>query len=184
MIKEFGLVDIAKAFPQVFIDLKYATPDNISGRAIYSRPICLLHSDAAQALHKSIKIAELAGLKLLILDAYRPQKAQEILWKACPNQDYVVPTSLGSNHTRGTAIDVTLIDIDGQIINMGTDFDDMDEKSHPFHPEISVECQRNRLLLNAIMIGGGFVGITTEWWHFELPLSVNYPLIEDVFTCN
>jgi D-alanyl-D-alanine dipeptidase len=33
------------------------------------------------------------------------------------------------------------------------------------------------------MFGGGFIGIKTEWWHFELPEAAGYPLIEDVFTC-
>jgi zinc D-Ala-D-Ala dipeptidase len=46
-----------------------------------------------------------------------------------------------------------------------------------------VQAQRNRLLLNAIMLGGGFTGIATEWWHFELPDAGRYPLIEGLFGC-
>lgn len=57
-----------------------------------------------------------------------------MLWNACPNQDYVVPIALGSNHSRGTAIDVTLIDENGQPLDMGTAFDEMDDLSHPYHP--------------------------------------------------
>jgi D-alanyl-D-alanine dipeptidase len=45
------------------------------------------------------------------------------------------------------------------------------------------EAQRNRLLLNGIMFGGGFVGISSEWWHFELPRAAGYPLLDDRFAC-
>nr|WP_240751376.1 M15 family metallopeptidase [Escherichia coli] len=31
--------------------------------------------------------------------------------------------------------------------------------------------------------GGGFVGIPSEWWHFELPQAASYPLLADQFTC-
>lgn len=183
MMQETELVDIAVAFPALTIDLKYATADNITGQPIYSVARCLLHPDAVVALEKSIAIASVAGFTLLVLDAYRPQKAQELLWHACPDQNYVVPLSQGSNHSRGTAIDVTLIDADGHILDMGTGFDEMQALSHPYHPDVPLAAQRNRLLLNAVMFGGGFTGIATEWWHFELPEAARYPLISDVFTC-
>lgn len=178
-----NLTDIAEAFPQLAIDLKYATADNLTGHPIYRDARCLLHEDAAKALAKSIHIASVAGYKLLILDAYRPPTAQAMLWQACPNPDYVVPLSRGSNHSRGTALDVTLIDEHGVIVDMGTGFDEMSEYSHPYHPAVAVQAQRNRLMLNAIMLGGGFTGIANEWWHFELPDSESYLLIDGVFGC-
>lgn len=183
MNQDNKLVDIAATFPQLTIDLKYATADNITGSPIYSVSRCLLHEDASAALARSMEIAELAGFRLLVLDAYRPQQAQALLWQACPDQDYVVPLSQGSNHSRGTAVDVTLIDGAGDIVEMGTGFDEMNEHSHPYHPAVPQAAQRNRLLLNAIMFGGGFVGISTEWWHFELPQAADYPLLDDVFSC-
>ncbi|PTA89030.1 D-alanyl-D-alanine dipeptidase [Kosakonia sp. H7A] len=183
MIQDTSLVDLAERFPQLNIDMKYATTDNITGQQIYSVACCLLHSDAAKALEKSIEIARVAGFTLKVLDAYRPQKAQAMLWRACPDQDYVVPLSQGSNHSRGTAIDVTLIDADGNVLDMGTGFDEMNVLSHPYHPGLATPFQHNRLLLNAVMLGGGFCGIATEWWHFELPGAAAYPLIDDVFAC-
>jgi D-alanyl-D-alanine dipeptidase len=41
---------------------------------------------------------------------------------------------------------------------MGAGFDEMHDRSHPYHPSVPPHAQRNRLLLNAIMFGGGFVG--------------------------
>lgn len=177
------LTDVATALPQVKIDMKYATADNITGRPIYREHRCLLHPDAAAALARSVHIAALAGLTLLVYDAYRPQKAQLNLWLACPDPDYVVPVSQGSHHCRGTAVDVTLIDSNDEILDMGAGFDEMNPRSHPFHPAVPAAAQRNRLLLNAIMFGGGFKGIATEWWHFELPDSAAYPLLQDRFDC-
>lgn len=183
MMQQSQLVDIAAQHPTLAIDLKYATADNITGQPIYSEARCLLHPAAAEALAKSIEIARLAGLALQVLDAYRPQKAQEYLWQACPDPAYVVPVNIGSNHSRGTAIDVTLLDRQGNALDMGTGFDEMDVRSHPYHPDVASDAQRNRLLLNAIMFGGGFVGISSEWWHFELPDAATYPLLHDVFSC-
>lgn len=105
MPPESELIDVAKTFPALHIDLKYATSDNITGRPIYQEALCLLHTDAATALAKAISIAALAGLKLVVYDAYRPQEAQAQLWDACPNPEYVVDVAIGSNHSRGTAID-------------------------------------------------------------------------------
>ncbi len=79
---ESELIDVAKTFPTLHIDLKYATADNITGRPIYQEALCLLHTDAATALAKAISIATLAGLKLVVYDAYRPQQAQAQLWEA------------------------------------------------------------------------------------------------------
>ncbi|MBS6058389.1 MAG: D-alanyl-D-alanine dipeptidase [Mixta calida] len=183
MTQEAELVDLADLFPQLEIDLKYATPDNITGYAIYQEARCLLHPDAAKALARSVMVARLAGLTLVVYDAYRPQLAQQHLWLACPDPQYVVAVSLGSNHSRGTAIDVTLRDEAGHILDMGAGFDEMHPRSHLWNPEVPPAAQRNRLLLNAIMQAGGFVGINSEWWHFELPDSVHYPLLTDRFSC-
>lgn len=118
MPEECQLVDVAKTFPSLHIDLKYATADNITGRPIYQEARCLLHTDAVTALAKAISIATLAGLKLVVYDAYRPQQAQAQLWDACPDPEYVVDVATGSNHSRGTAIDVTLMDEHNTVLDM------------------------------------------------------------------
>lgn len=177
------LVDLSVIFPSLHIDLKYATADNITGAPIYREARCLLHTEAVTALAKSISIAQLAGLKLVVYDAYRPQQAQAILWNACPDPQYVVDVAIGSNHSRGTAIDVTLMDDRDHLLDMGAGFDEMHDRSHAWHPSVPPAAQRNRLLLNAIMFGGGFVGINSEWWHFELPDAARYPLLDDQIDC-
>ena len=139
---ESELINVAKTFPTLHIDLKYATADNITGRPIYREAQCLLHTDAATALAKAISIATLAGLKLVVYDAYRPQQAQAQLWEACPNPEYVVDVAIGSNHSRGTAIDVTLMDEHNVVLDMGAGFDEMHDRSHPYHPSVPPHAQR------------------------------------------
>ena len=177
------LVDLSVIFPSLHIDLKYATADNITGAPIYREARCLLHTEAVTALAKCISIAQLAGLSLVVYDAYRAQQAPAILWNACPDPQYVVDVAIGSNHSRGTAIDVTLMDDRGHLLDMGAGFDEMHDRSHAWHPSVPPAAQRNRLLLNAIMFGGGFVGINSEWWHFELPDAARYPLLDDQIDC-
>lgn len=183
MNDDISLVDIAASLPQVRFDLKYATADNLTGQPIYCESLCLLHPDAAQALQKSADIAALAGFTLLIFDAYRPQQAQRCLWQALPDPRYVRDPNGGSHHSRGVAVDVTLLDERGEALDMGSAFDEMTPLSHPYNADLPVAVQRRRLLLNAIMQGGGFQGIDTEWWHFELPHAERYPLLTDRFAC-
>lgn len=177
------LMDLAEVFPGLSIELKYAGADNLTGQPIYRESRCLLHPDAVRGLTRCLHAARLAGLSLKVFDAYRPQQAQALLWLACPDPQYVTSTHTGSHHSRGVAIDVTLLDAGGAALDMGTGFDEMSERSHPFYPDFPPEVQRNRLLLNAVMAAGGFCGIASEWWHFELPNAGDYPLLADRFGC-
>ncbi len=177
------LIDLPTTYPQLLFDIKYATHDNLSGKPIYCEPYCLLHRDAVPAIGKCIELAALCGYRLRVFDAYRPEKAQNRLWQALPDATYVVAPTQGSNHTRGTAIDLTLVDSEGNDLDMGSAFDEMGNIAHPFTPGVNENAQRNRLILHAIMTAAGFVGIESEWWHFELPQSLGYPLIPAGFDC-
>jgi D-alanyl-D-alanine dipeptidase len=85
----------------------------------------------------------------------------------------------GSNHSRGTAIDLTLLDASGSELDMGTGFDAMTIESEHFHPGLPEHVQRHRLLLLGIMHAAGFAHIKSEWWHYELPGSRALPLIDN-----
>ena len=173
------LVEIDAQALQVEIDLIYAGADNLAGKPIYQDPRCLLHVDAERRLRLASRLARQAGYRLRVFDAYRPPYAQLLLWQALPNPEYVRDPGLGSHHSRGVAVDLTLIDDDGQPLDMGTGFDDMREQSHQFFPDLPPAIQRNRLLLLGIMLAAGFRHIDSEWWHYELPEAEDYPLIDD-----
>ncbi|KAA0942659.1 D-alanyl-D-alanine dipeptidase [Pseudomonas sp. ANT_H14] len=173
------LIEIDPQAYGVQIDMIYASADNLTGTVIYRNNRCLLHNEAAACLHKASRAARQAGLTLRLYDAYRPAYAQQLLWQALPNPDYVRDPHLGSHHTRGVAVDLTLIDEHGEPLDMGTAFDAMEAKSHPFYADLPPQVQRNRLLLLGIMLSAGFQSIDTEWWHYELPGAEQYPLIEE-----
>jgi len=162
------------------IDLRYATPDNFVGRDLYSPLDCAwLHAEAAAAIERVV--AWLAqrrpDCKLVILDALRPHRVQEQLWDALADTGlrmYLADPVRGSIHSYGMAVDVTIRDGAGQELDMGTGFDDMTELSHPALEKemlaagrLSAAQAANRQLLRDAMFQAGFVGINSEWWHFD-----------------
>jgi len=174
------LVDIAPPDYPVDVKLAYATADNFACLPVYApQTRCALHAQAAACLRRAALAARRAGLTLRILDAYRPPAAQAVFWQLCPDPRYIADPAVGSNHTRGVAVDATLLDAQGQALDMGTGFDDMREQSHHDRDDLPAPVQRNRSLLLGIMLQAGFVSLPTEWWHYELPDASRYPLLDD-----
>jgi len=164
----------------IAVDLRYAGPNNFVGRDLYSPFDCAwLHVEAAAALETAVAwLTEHApGHTLLVLDALRPQRVQQQLWDALAGtglQMYLANPARGSIHSYGMALDVTILDPQGRELDMGTGFDDMTQLSHPALEEgfmatgqLSEQQVKHRQLLRGALCGAGFVGINTEWWHFD-----------------
>lgn len=164
----------------IAVDLRYATPNNFVGRDLYSPYDCAwLHRDAASALERVVAWlkARRPDCTPLVLDALRPQRVQQQLWDALAGTDlqmYLANPQRGSIHSFGMALDITILDEQGCELDMGTGFDDMTELSHPAlearflaSGELSDGHVANRQLLRDAMFQAGFVGINTEWWHFD-----------------
>ena len=185
MSKPPRLVHITEQNHDVLIDLIYAGENNFTGQAIYDHPLCFLHPQAEAGLRQAIAAARGFGLRLKILDAFRPQEAQEALWAVAPNPDYIADPKKGSNHTRGVAVDLTLVGADGQPLDMGTPVDTMSAASHHFHAGHSAAVQVNRMRLLTVMLEAGFVHHPREWWHYQLPGAERFALIDshDFMTC-
>ncbi len=173
------LVEIMPPADPVVLDIAYARTDNLAGRVLYRRPALLLHREAAAALRRAMALAGEAGYRLCLFDGYRPASAQAALFAACPDPAYVTPPEIGSAHSRGVAVDCTLIDPDGVRLAMGTGFDDMSPLAHHARLELGREIQINRALLCGFMCAAGFEPLASEWWHYQLPHARDYPLIED-----
>jgi len=164
----------------IAVDLRYASANNFVGRDLYSPYDCAwLHRDAAAALERVVAyLAERApGHTALVLDALRPQRVQQQLWDALAGtglQMYLADPARGSIHSYGMALDITLLDPQGRELDMGTGFDDMTDLSHPALEEgflaagkLGEQQVANRRLLRDAMYQAGFLGIRTEWWHFD-----------------
>lgn len=167
------------ASDDLFIDLAYGTEQNFTGKVIYQNSHCFLHKEAVTYLHKAMGLARPLGLRLKILDAFRPVEAQQILWDIVPNEKYVANPAKGSNHSRGVAVDLTLVDGAGRELDMGTPFDDFTEQSHHANQDISITAQQNRFLLLGIMSAAGWDFYQCEWWHYQLFDTKRFVLLSD-----
>ena len=162
------------------VDLRYAGTNNFEGRVLYEGIDCAwLRAEAAAGLETAAaRLAQThAGHRLLVLDALRPQRVQEAIWRhvaGTPAAHYFAEPRRGSVHSFGMAVDVTLTDDSGCELDMGSGFDAMTPASHPALETAQLAaCAITRAhiaartMLRGAMAAGGFHGIPTEWWHFD-----------------
>lgn len=173
------LVEIAAAQFDVEFEIAYATANNLTGEPIYRRAACYLHADAAELLDRAIALAAELGLRLKIFDAFRPVEAQWVLWNHTPDPEFLADPRKGSPHSRGVAIDLTLIDGPGAPLEMGTEFDAFTPDAHHGVTGVSVKAQGNRYLLLGLMMAAGWDFYRNEWWHYQMFDARRYPLIGD-----
>ena len=176
---DFHLIEITPQSHGVSLDLAYATPGNFTGKPVYARPVCYLHSDAEKCLRRAIDLAAAQGLGLKIFDGFRPSEAQWVLWNHTPDPDFLADPRRGSPHSRGVAVDLTLVDGSGTELEMGTPFDAFTPLSHHGNTEVTTAAQRNRCLLLGLMSAAGWDFYSKEWWHYQLFDSRTYPVLSD-----
>ncbi len=172
------LVDIHTINPRIRVELLYATPRNFTGQVVYDFDRCFVREVVALALDAVQRALELQDLGLKIWDGYRPLSAQWKFWEIMPDERYVSDPRKGGRHTRGTAVDVTLVNAAGSELVMPTGFDDFSSRAHRDSREAPEEAIRNRELLREVMERHGFVGIESEWWHYDLVGWEKIPLID------
>lgn len=175
-----GLIEIKNPEFDVDFYIAYATTDNFTGRQLYKHSGCYLNTDAAKLLSKAIELAAALGLRFKVFDTYRPLEIQQELWDDCPDPNFISNPQTGAvPHCRGAAVDLTLIDKDGNELDMGTEFDAFTPLSFHGNMEVSTEAQRNRHLLMGIMTTAGWDFYRNEWWHYQLFEPRKYPVIKD-----
>ncbi|MEE2661552.1 MAG: D-alanyl-D-alanine dipeptidase [Pseudomonadota bacterium] len=173
------LVEISTPNFDVTIDIVYASRKNFTGSKVYKRPGCYLHPTAAELLVKAIQLAAQQNLKFKIYDAFRPTEAQSILWQHTPDANFLADPQTGSPHSRGIAVDLTLINTKGEVLEMGTQYDAFTPLSHHGTVGISPEAQKNRYILLGIMTAAGWDFYKNEWWHYQLFGPKAYGLLSD-----
>lgn len=188
------------------IDMMYARPDNMTGRAVYHEigfgNQAWIHPELKEKLLKVIPLLKAKGLRMKICDAYRPPLAHQIMKEIIPFPGFFATNAERSQHCHGTAVDVILTSADGKELAYPTKVDGYDPllakevqngKMENFMEHLKkaardytndnpalAEAIRNRDFLREIMEGAGLESIPLEWWHFDLPngCSENYPMIE------
>jgi len=173
------LVEITPESHDVLLDIRYATADNFTGQPIYRRAACYLLPEAADALQRAIDLARPLGYRFKIFDAFRPSEAQWLMWTHTPDPEFLADPRRGSPHSRGAAVDLTLIDHAGAELPMGTAFDAFTPLSHHGVTQIAAADQHNRALLLGLMTAAGWDFYRNEWWHYQLFDARRYPVLED-----
>lgn len=191
-------VIVSEVIPEVELEIRYYSDYNFVGERIdgYEEPVALLTKEAAESLKEVSEELYEKGYRLKIYDAYRPQMAVSdfIRWAEdiddtkmkedfYPELDKSELFEQGyisghSGHSRGSTVDLTLVDIKtGQDVDMGGTFDYFGERSHADYTDITEEQYSNRMILREAMTSHGFRPFDGEWWHFTL----NYEPFPDTY---
>ena len=161
------LVRVKDYIPDIRVDLKYASADNFTGHKIYDFTEAYLRYGTVQKLKKVQEALVQQGLSLKIWDAYRPPSAQFVFWEICPDDTYVANPIKGfSPHSRGGAVDITLVDLEGRELEMPTEYDDFSGKAVRNHPAWNATAKDNLNILEDLMVAQGFTAYEGEWWHY------------------
>ncbi|MBL9013125.1 MAG: M15 family metallopeptidase [Myxococcales bacterium] len=172
------LVDVAAVIPDAVIDIRYATAGNFTGEALYPKAVCKLRRAVAEKLAIAAKALRAQQRRLLLWDCYRPSSIQRVLWDRVPDTKYVADPKVGSVHSRGAAVDVGLVDLDGAPVTLPTEYDSFGEAAHRDRALVGERGTEARRLA-AAMAKAGFVGIPTEWWHYDAEGGARYPLSDE-----
>ena len=184
-----GFVLLSDMVPGIIQEIRYFSTYNFVGDRIfgYEEPCALLTMEAARSLREISDEVSVQGYRLKIFDAYRPAGAvrhfmrwgiedldlrmkpffypdleKQVLFK----KGYIASQS---SHSRGSAVDLTLLDMmTGKELDMGSPFDMFSEISHPDYKGVTEEQYINRMYLQNVMVRHGFQPIDCEWWHFSL----------------
>jgi zinc D-Ala-D-Ala dipeptidase len=170
------LVDVSRMKRPPLEEIRYATPFNFTGVRLYPCPVACVRGELIPCLEAVQRELAARGLGLKIFDGYRPLPIQQKMWDLIRDERFVSnPAVNRGRHTRGTAVDVTLIDLKGNPLPMPSDFDEFSARAGVAYRGGTEEQRRNRDLLQKVMTRHGFLSYPDEWWHFDFRGWQNYP---------
>lgn len=154
-------------------DMKYATSDNFLKAKVYDCGECFLRLKTVKALINANNSFMKLGFKIKLFDCYRPLDVQKKMWAIVPNPIYVANPAKGSIHNKGGAVDISLVDLSGKEIDMGTKFDFFGEEASHNYLKLNQKIIDNRKFLKSIMFEFKFNSLDSEWWHYNLIDALN-----------
>lgn len=184
-----GFCYVHEIIPDVILDIRYAGTHNFVGDVIdgYEAPWAIATVQAAEQLKAAADEMRELGYRFMIFDAYRPQSAVRhfVRWSRDESDlrmqaefypEYKKKSLLvdhgyiarNSSHCRGSALDLTLTDLEGNPLDMGTGFDYFGKLAWHGAKGITAEQAANRQLLKDVMERHGFRCFEREWWHYKL----------------
>jgi len=178
VFSQTDLVNVWKSDTTIILDIRYATTNNFTGKQVYDEAKFFLRTEPAQKILEVQKELKTLGLGLKIFDGYRPLSVQKKFWELVPDERYVADPKKGSRHNRGAAVDLTLIDKNGNEISMPTQYDDFTDKASRSYMDFPAQIIINRKFLEDIMAKHGFTGMPSEWWHFDYQGWEKYDVLD------
>lgn len=173
-----------KDYSQDFVyDMKYATEDNFLEAKVYDCAECYLRLKTVKALIEANKSFMQQGYRIKLLDCYRPLDIQKRMWMIVSNPKYVADPSKGSIHNRGGAVDITLVDLEGNELDMGTKFDYFGEEASHNYTNLDKIVIQNRKTLRETMQKHHFKIFDSEWWHYNLSNASTFKLSNFKWEC-
>lgn len=173
----------------VKVSMKLSTSDTSINQPFYNRNLCLLQYDTVLMLKKAIEKFKKDGYTVVIYDAYRPTSVQQRWFDVVRVHKWVADPSrgMGGVHDRGTAIDMSLIDKDGNELEMPTPMHTFTEESARASETMTETARANMNYMTNVMWSCGFTYIGSEWWHFQNKntqeyLPTDHPIDEIPFT--
>lgn len=181
------LIEIEEGHPKIFIK-----PFYFQQRIPSSLKSIYLRRDTFERLQQAALLLP-ENYSFILYDGYRPLQVQQYLfadfkekvkkqYESFTEEDvlretrkFVAFPEVGSEHLlphlTGGAIDLTLGDTNGNALDLGTEFDELSEKSATRYFEQHKEenkdaCMHRRILYNC-MTEVGFTNYSEEWWHYD-----------------
>ena len=94
-----------------------------------------------------------------------PTLTQEEIWEK--TTQFIADPSLTPPHCTGGAVDLRLLDKNGNPLDFGVEINSVSKKSYLNTKNISKTAQKNRNLLISTMLEAEFAPLATEWWHYS-----------------
>lgn len=183
LMKQAGLTSLTELDPSIVVDVKYATPDNFTGKILYAESFgVFLQKDLAEAVVKANhRLQKLyPSRRIVIFDAARPVSVQKKMYdlvKGTDQEPYIANPYgefPGGFHNYGLAVDLSIIDLDKGLLDMGTDYDSFSPLAHVgneremvIEGKISIDAYSNRMVLYSLMGEVGLLPHPNEWWHYQ-----------------
>lgn len=183
-INDTAFVNLKNYSSDFVYDMKYATSDNFLKTKVYDCGECFLRLKTVKALIEANNSFIKLGFKIKLYDCYRPLDVQKKMWVIVSNPKYVANPAKGSIHNKGGAVDISLVDLSGIEIEMGTKFDYFGEEASHNYLKLSDKILKNRKLLKSIMINFKFNSLDSEWWHYNLQSTLNDKVSNKKWKCD
>lgn len=165
--EDFSGIDLENT--DIIISMKLSTDDTSIGEPFYNSNICMLQYDILPKLKDAVGKFQKDGYTVIIYDAYRPTSVQQKWFNVVRVHKWVADPSIGMGgvHDRGTCIDMSLVDSEGNLLEMPTPMHTFTEASSRLSKTMSAKARENMNYMLGVMVSCGFTYINSEWWHFQ-----------------